>query len=290
MNWLFGYELSAAKKKNDATALTKLSKKWNDQKSRMSAAKHASEYGTVDPITYIVAKSPSPAPAAPPSSSSGGTSGSGSGSGSIEPVSNPNVATEAPTRVYYTPLPTPSAESPGPPVNVVPAPGEPAREGEYYSNSGEVWAGGAVTKRACEIKQKGAKGACTLYGYPWGGVGAAPAAAPAVNVPAAAADLSTPGVSGGGGGGYDLNDPSFVIDYGAQAAYPVSAYYDTENYAPEADATDAYGTGIAPEETELVQAAARPAPASDLPWGKIAIGVALVLATGGAVKRRRRKP
>ena len=46
--------------------------------------------------------------------------------------------------------------------------GKPKQSGEYYSSAGLVWGGGPVTRRACEISQLGAKGACKKFGFPWG--------------------------------------------------------------------------------------------------------------------------
>lgn len=43
--------------------------------------------------------------------------------------------------------------------------GKPKGPGEFYSSTKAVWAGGATTRRACEIKQSGAKGACKTFGW-----------------------------------------------------------------------------------------------------------------------------
>lgn len=122
------------------------------------------------------------------------------------PASSSAAATAAPPPAASASLlpTTPATPAPAPAPTSVPAAGTPKQAGEYYGNTTEVWAGGDVTRRACEIQQSGAKGACKRWGFPWGmttPATPAPAADTPSNAPTApTSQTDAPNPSTGGGG------------------------------------------------------------------------------------------
>lgn len=155
----FTSRVLTAQRKGRCGDLQALATEFADKKRTMNAKLFASLYGSLDPATI-------------PCSSSGAST----------PPSAPALPPAGPT--YEAPPPEPIATSAAPqnpagPLieqipNVaiggsgVPAPGTPPQAGEYYADTAAVWAGGDVTRRACEIDQPGAAGACKRYGFPIG--------------------------------------------------------------------------------------------------------------------------
>lgn len=120
------------------------------------------------------------------------------------PASSSAAATAAPPPAASASLLPTTPATPAPAPTSVPAAGTPKQAGEYYGNTTEVWAGGDVTRRACEIQQSGAKGACKRWGFPWGmttPATPAPAADTPSNAPTApTSQTDAPNPSTGGGG------------------------------------------------------------------------------------------
>lgn len=275
----FTLSVAAAKAKRDNGKLSSLSATWNAEKAKATTPKKLTifnlAYGSVDPIAYVTSAAPAPVstPAAPT------TTNTGTGSGGVDPGATPAPSSPAPGTTAEAPSLTPSPAAsagstttadpfrPGPPQ--LPAAGTPAQAGEYYSDTAAVWAGGDVTRRACEIMQPGARGACKKFGFPWGIAVPAPVTSAPAATPMTPYDNSVPGAGSGlPAFGYDEVDPT------------ATSYVDGA-YAPaNADELDAGAP---------VQDASRSSPpmSTGLKVG-LAIGAAALL-FGGAKKARARR-
>lgn len=218
------------------------------------------EYGSTDPLEGVACgvAAPAPAPSTPV------TQTPALPSGPAAPSPSP-----APSFEHYdiSPVPTASAppsSSPTPTGPGVAPSGTPKGEGEYYGDANEVWAGNEVTRRACEIQQKGARGACDRFGLPWGG---------------AAVDPQNPTVNLGSQG----------VGFGVDEYY-TPAPEVTDQGAQDAVLAVAEGGDIAAAADAATDASAPPPPKSSFPWGWVIAGAAALALFGGAraVRRRRR--
>lgn len=163
---------------------------------------------------------------------------------------------------------TPAAPAAPPPSQTPPPAGTAPATGERYNDPNAVWEGGDVTRRACEIKQKGAKGACDRFGYPWG-----------IDPAAAVVPAAVPADNGGQGGG--SSTPIVITDSPAAFAGGglLSPFGTFDSLTDSAGAKDA-----------KAQAKKKDAGGGGIPswviWGGVAVLVGGAMLKGS--KRRRR--
>ncbi len=303
MSW-FTERVLTAQRKGRCQDLTFLSREWNLMRKFIKKEKDFERrYGAADPATLCSTSTgtPAPAPATPP------IFAVPSPSPAPSPVTVPPAGTPPAAGEYYGDkdavwaggevtrraceiqqsgakgackkfgypwgMPAPPASIidgggvvAGPVAPAVPPAGSPESPGEYYADTDAVWAGGDVTRRACEIEQSGAKGACKKFGYPWG------MPAPAASSAAAAADAN----------GLPIANPLPPVAGGSYYYAPSNAPHIASTY-PE---FDLYGNPIEAGAEGEEAAEGESKGLSPLAIGGIAVAALLLL--GGAAKRKRR--